>query len=729
MLFLKSSFNRPGYRSLLKSCLWAAPLLLSLVAGTGMRLWEVPEWDRPGLTAAGEPLLSKHDGYGWLAGAKQINQHSSAPFSICIRLLNETTGISFDRIAFWLPAVAAPLAAIPAFALALWWGIPEAGLVAGIMAGSSIGYFIRTRVTCLDTDLITLLFPLCLAAGLMMWIESVTPPPRGRGDAPASGAILFQALLLGLLFRCYLAFYPSGESVGLCIIATALAVGMIFPKSSFRLLMACGILMVCLVGSGRLPAAVLGAGVVVLSRLRPGLFVRKGAAVWLLLGLLAAWWWFSDLGAAASDLWFHLSRYGRMAENGGPAGLPSVIDTVPEAWPVSLDGAVFFMAGNRPLFIAGLAGLAIVLWKRPSALLLLPLLALGLASVKLGIRFTMYGGGVLGIGLACGTALWLRGIPVPFWGSMAAQLILLMAVCHPLVKTVDAVDPEPVISKPLATALLDLKQHSAPDAQVWIWWDKGYAAQYYAERMTLADGYRNSAEAIFPLAYAHTADTPLSAYQMMARCALLQQAEGPVESRGSRFPIYPNPFVDLIPGKVPGAMHRFLGRLKQPGAAWSHDLPEQYLVLTWEGLKRAHTILSYGTWDFENGRPGPGNFMVVRERAAFDMPHGTMKLKTRTYPLKSRTIIAGSQKKRFAWPQENGRHAVSIKGGDVTFLMDDAAYRTMMVQMLLTPPEDFLPYFDLVIDRFPLVRIYRVNPILTRLPPGTILPERTRHDR
>ncbi len=714
---------------MLKSLLWVVPLLLSLFAGAGMRLWEVPEWDRPGLTAAGEILLSKHDGYGWLAGAKQINQHSSAPFAIFIRGLHEATGIPLDRIAFWLPAVAAPLAAVPAFVLALWWGIPEAGLVAGIMAGSSIGYFIRTRVTCLDTDLITLLFPLCLAAGLMMWIESVAPPPRGRGNAPTSGAILFQAFLLGLLFRCYLAFYPSGEPVGLCIIATALVTGMVLSPPPFRLQMAWGILMVCLVGGGSLTATGLGAGVVALSLLRPGLFARKDAALLLLLGLLAALWWLSDLGTAASDLWFHLSRYGRMADHGGTAGLPSVIDTVPEAWPVSLDGAVFFMAGNWPIFIAGLVGLAIVLWKHPAALMLLPLLALGFGSVKLGIRFTMYGGGVLGIGLACGTALWLRGIRAPFWVSMAAQLILLMAVCHPLVKTVDAVDPEPVISKPLASALLELKQASAPDAQVWIWWDKGYAAQYYAERMTLADGYRNSAEAIFPLAYVHTADTPLSAYQMMARCALLQQAEGPEEAQGSRYPIYPNPFVDLIPGKPPEFMHRFLNGLKQPKAAWSHDLPDQYLVLTWENLKKAHTILSYGTWDFINGRSGPGNFTVVRERGLFDMQHGTMKLKTRTYPLRSRTIIAGSGKKRFTWPQKDGRHAVSIKGGDVTFLMDDGAWQTMMVQMLLDTPKDFLPYFDLVIDQFPLVRIYRVNPILTRLPPGTVLPERTRYDR
>jgi hypothetical protein len=59
--------------------------------------------------------------------------------------------------------------------------------------------------------------------------------------------------------------------------------------------------------------------------------------------------------------------------------------------------------------------------------------------------------------------------------------------------------------------------------------------------------------------------------------------------------------------------------------------------------------------------------------------------------------------------------------------MDDAAYQTMMVQMLLNNPREFAPYFALVVDRFPFVRIYRVNPILTSLPPNAVLSAKTGH--
>jgi len=687
----------------------------------------MPDWKRPGLMVADEVLLSKHDGYGWLAGAKRINQHSTTLFSTCIRILHETTHIPLDRIGFWLPAVLAPLAAIPACLLAFWWRIPEAGLVAGIMAGSSIGYFIRTRIACLDTDLITLFFPLCLAAGLIMWIESLAPPPRGKGYAPSPAIILFQAFLLGLLYRCYIAFYPSGEPVGLSIILTALMAGILLSKTGFRLLIAAGILIVCLMGEGLWQGTVLAAGVVIFIWFRPDLFADKKSGGVLLLFLLAAWLGLSDFGAKASDIWFHLSRYGRMIDSAATAALPPIINTVPEAWPVSLDSAVFFTAGNWPLFIAGIAGMGIILWKHPGALILLPLLALGLGSLWLGIRFTLYGGAVLGIGLACGTALLSRTVHMPRWVSISIQLGLVIAVCWPLVRTANAVDPEPVISEPLVSALLELKQQSAPDAQIWVWWDKGYEVQYFGERMTLVDGYHNSAEEIFPVAYVHTAPSPLTAYQMIVRCVQLQQSAGPAADQGSRTPLYRNPFPGLIQNMPPADIRVFLQELKRPKAAWSHDLPEQYLLFTWEGLQRAHTVLSYGTWDFVKGNSGPGYVMMIRERSTVDMETGIMKVKDRTYPLSSKDVITDDQRKHFTWPQKNGRHAVVRPADGVTFLMDDTAYQTMMVQMLIAEPQNFEPYFELIVDRFPYARIYRVNPILTRLPPGAVIPAETGH--
>jgi dolichyl-diphosphooligosaccharide--protein glycosyltransferase len=43
------------------------------------------------------------------------------------------------------------------------------------------------------------------------------------------------------------------------------------------------------------------------------------------------------------------------------------------------------------------------------------------------------------------------------------------------------------------------------------------------------------------------------------------------------------------------------------------------------------------------------------------------------------------------------------------FLMDQKMYRSMMVQMLIAPPEDFAEDFTLVVDRYPWVRAYKVK--------------------
>jgi dolichyl-diphosphooligosaccharide--protein glycosyltransferase len=43
------------------------------------------------------------------------------------------------------------------------------------------------------------------------------------------------------------------------------------------------------------------------------------------------------------------------------------------------------------------------------------------------------------------------------------------------------------------------------------------------------------------------------------------------------------------------------------------------------------------------------------------------------------------------------------------YLMDAKMYRSMMVQMLIAPPETFAEDFELVVDKYPWVRAYKVK--------------------
>jgi hypothetical protein len=41
--------------------------------------------------------------------------------------------------------------------------------------------------------------------------------------------------------------------------------------------------------------------------------------------------------------------------------------------------------------------------------------------------------------------------------------------------------------------------------------------------------------------------------------------------------------------------------------------------------------------------------------------------------------------------------------------MDGNMYQSMMIQMLISPPEHFTPYFQLVVDHYPWARAYMVT--------------------
>ena len=321
-------------------------LLLAILVGVGFRLLEVPDWNRYDLSTGAELLLSKHDGYGWLAGSKAINLHSSNPFAATIRLLHQTFGFSLDQIAFWLPAILAPLSALPAGLLAIWWRVPEASIVVGVMAGSSIGYFIRTRISCLDTDILTLFFPLCITAGLIVWIETLAPRYRSYGHTPSAGKTLLRAFLLGLVYRGYIAFYPSGNTIAMSLFGLALLVGLILVESRYRLLFVCGLTILLLVGTAPWHGVIIAVGIVALVFWRPHLFTNRNTASALLAFSGVTFLLLTDIAAKTTEIWFHFGRYARVSSSTDPSSLPSVIDTVPEAWPVSVDSAVFFMAGN-----------------------------------------------------------------------------------------------------------------------------------------------------------------------------------------------------------------------------------------------------------------------------------------------------------------------------------------------------------------------------------------------
>jgi len=64
---------------------------------------------------------------------------------------------------------------------------------------------------------------------------------------------------------------------------------------------------------------------------------------------------------------------------------------------------------------------------------------------------------------------------------------------------------------------------------------------------------------------------------------------------------------------------------------------------------------------------------------------------------------------RNRWSREEGAHAVINNANGAGMPMDISLYQMMAVQMIIGDPAAFEPQFELVSDRFPAARIYRVR--------------------
>ena len=685
--------------------LTAALVLATFGLCCGLRLLNGPA----GPDAAA--FLITHDSYGWLAGAEHVNQYSDSVLAAIARIFHALTGLETTALGLWLPVVMAPLAVIPLCLLASWWRLPEGAPVAATLAAASYGFLTRTGPGAFDTDLLTLFFPVCLALCLIVLLEPLLQPPWSRPPAPGRRAVYLQGLGTGLLLRAYLQFYPSGQPVGLAVLGCAALPALLLAEKKLRFDMAAALALVFIAGAGGMYEIAAAALPVVLAACAPGLFVSGKTRMAMAAFLAAAFFYALYSAGILNVLWFDLSRYGRIALQPDALNLPSTIRAVQEAQAVTLPVAVRHMAGSWLLFIAGLCGYIYCVLRRPVALAFAPLLMLGLAGTMLGSRFTMYGGAVMGAGLGFGLALLLRkwGLrPIARW---AVQLALLCMVLWMLVGQIIKEHPQAVLQKEYSQALQALRGRAAPDAQLWAWWDSGYAAQYYARRMTFADGSRNTGEYTVPLARIYGTSSPQYACGLMTFTACRQKAAGELERRGAALPAYPNPFLQLFHDMPPARAQELVQGMESEMQDECGPIPEQYLVVSWDTVKIAKTISSLATWDLATGSSRAGTIFPVAGDIQFDMKHGGITVDGISHAARGVAILSEKGAKRFSWP--SNRTSPFLIGNMLNrelFAVDGSIFTSLLVQMLAAEPKAFEPWFTLVIDRLPYARVYRLNP-------------------
>jgi dolichyl-diphosphooligosaccharide--protein glycosyltransferase len=514
---------------------------------------ELPRWAGEQFFAGGERMLSTHDAYAYLAGAVGVGDYTTSPLTLLVKHLSALTGAPLGTVGWWLPVVMGPLVAVPVVLMAHRLGHTWAGLVAGAWASIAPAFLMRSRVGYLDTDVWSLLFALAMAALVACMFLC-----RGR--------LLLWVAALVAVWHAYRVCYPSGMPISWAIIGCG-AVGAALDREARTLMR---------------------------SRWRTTLAVMVSMLV------LAAWHGL-DSGLAA----LAVKAPGQLLNGTAPLAekLPSVLPSVRENAVFPWGRLIEMTAFHGSIAILGVAGCVWAMVKRPVLLAFLPLLLLGPAAAKLGIRYAMYAAPALGMGAALTLSRVLARSPR--WRFVALGTLLCAVVGLGGQIAADNLTPKPVISRAYAEALIEAREHMPADAVLWQWWDYGYATQYFARRATYGDGGNHNGRLLINLARVHMAQTPQEASRVMAGTG----REGP-----------------------------------------------QYLAVSWDALPLSPWIHYFGTWDTGAGRGSFGRFEVK--------PGGQIEMDWRTY-------------------------------------------NSMMVRMLFDDPEDFMPDFEIVVDRTPWARVYR----------------------
>jgi dolichyl-diphosphooligosaccharide--protein glycosyltransferase len=692
----------------------------------GLRLYEAPAWNNPALSIQGEKLLATHDAYYWLAGAKGASPQPDRALAQVTSWVHSVTGMQYGNLAFWLPALIAPLAVIPLILLGRHWRLEEGALTAGVLTAGCLGFFLRTRLGFYDTDIVTLFFPLLLCTLLIIvfgpFLRSGWSKGKESTEEPKNAQSLrfvLKTLAIGILGALLVWFHSGSQIIVLGILAFLLFCILILSdtwrQTGWLIL---GLLIILGLSLGG-PFSWAGIGIVIILLWKnPFLFQDTKGLSWCLglLGLVVL----VDVNLIMM-LWSQVQKaldYAKIfsvaSKNDALLSLPNAKQSIREAQNIDWANIINRVSGHWAIFVAGLLGLGYVLSVYPLSLVFVPLLGMSLLSFTLGNRFTMYGGAVLGLGLGFGLSLLLLRLNIRKSLRVVVQLALCLVVLLPTLEVASGLSPAPILPKPYAQTFLQLKEESSQEARLWQWWDYGYAGQYYAERITFGDGGWAKNKVIFPLAKAHMTHSPRQARLMMQYITVAQQEEFAANSTKYKNmnefwkPYLADPVAGLEDMGPEGA-REFVRSLADKEYDWPNDLPPQYLVLSWENLRLAYWISFYGSWDLVTGQADPGRIQQVRGEVNFDLDKGHMELEGGTLELNGLDVVDHEDSKHFSWDSDTGIYGLLNRITSELYLMDEKIYNSMMVQMLIRNPSRFEANFELTVDNYPWNRAYRAK--------------------
>lgn len=713
-----------------------------------IRMLEWPCWQNPEYSYNGEMLLATHDAYHWLAGASGFGLAVDHPMAKMLRMMASFTGASLDSIAFWSPAVLASAAAGVVFAWTWALGGMACGIAAGLIASIAPGFLARTLLGYYDTDLITLFFPLCLSLVPGVWVSRfIFFVPRSwpygvkHKSAPEKRMEEFSSSGDPLSFSWIILLSVSGF----------LAWGAQSWHSVFPYVNRCeiGILSLMILGARRGGRAALSLGALAYALPALGGWWGMLFPIFLLLSKYRfSWghglqkWWVQALlwlgvaflairGDILNTLVNHANAYlkhsGDAHSSGGVSLIfPNVAQSIIEVQDLSFTSLFPYFHPWMEAAIVGFAAFCIVCWRRPAALLLAPLAALALSSAKLGGRMVMFGAPIVAIGLSLTSywlAKWLLGqVGLRRHTGWIACVTLCGFLVAPFLDMVPALSQGPILNRRHAEALAHARTATPPDAVLWLWWDWGYAAHYFARRQTIADGAMHGGPSLYLPAVVLATENPRFARQVIRRTSSVGNEPG-----------------NFFTGMDAEGAQELINRLRSNDTPLVGGRGRQYLIVSFEMLKLGFWISNFGSWNFITQRGSGGALSIIPQALSYNLRRGEVRLDASgalIFPASISVFDEGGVTRRDyiqEWFDSHPRASALEKQAwlasrrninfmfnrvtDEKLAMDESIYNSLMAQLLICEHGNtkYSAYFKLIYDNV-FARIYEVLPTPDDIP-------------
>lgn len=581
--------------------------------------------------------------------------------SIIWAYLSEWFGISLETLTWYLVPLLSVLVALPLFLYLKEMGYPYAGLIGGLVAVSAPMYFFRTNLMRLDHDMLNLFFPIFIAYAFYKFFKAEERRKKYVWIIISSFILILYQLWYGhsnlnfVLIIMFLLRYIWDKKLN-------------WRKEDFLFISLLILPQIWYIYSGPF-------------------FLYKQIKTLV----------FNIKSPTSAEVLFK--------------DFPNIFLSISELQKVGFTGALEYVISNLFLGIVGLIGVCLFfLLNLRNTIFLLPFFGIGLLSFFSGVRFTMYLAPFIGIGIGHLVSLFFNKF-IPYFNFRYSKgmnyfigvliFILIIWIQRPVL----GFSSFPKVISPLVRDMDYLRENTPKNSAIWSWWDYGYAFQLYSRRATFHDGGSQGTPKTYFIAKSFVTHDPVEAWYItsfISNYGLTGIAKLLKEGISAK---------DLVNKVIKG---EYAKEIKIP----------IYWVFTLDLISKFGWIHYIGSYDFDSkeGKFGkiiePDNCKLIGKnfigcengKISIDLnngvittPQGLANIHYFYFKAPDKVL----QKKFF----DSGYIVEMVKSKNnqtQIFILEPSTFHTLFNQMFILRNYDSR-YFDLVLDDFPYMVIYKVK--------------------